>query len=568
MKKLIAVLLSLSMLTALAGCSKKSEETTKKTKKTKDTKVTETEAPTETETEPTETTEETTETEETTTTNATFAPGKDYPVSADFAISEDLTNVDYDIESTYRGYGRIVGDDRQSPVASIRKDIELIRFSPENEEQYSQLWNTLEANHVNLDHNYNNLYDQKLPDFVASLDNGQYKTDINMESGIDVFRADTQYFNYLTWQDYSEPSLENGSVITHNYRTSDGGEIMFDEVVTDRAGFAAFFEEYICGAEEYEYLFAEARELAKKISNEEEYIDFLIGYDAIYIVNNINGSRYYDLFKIPAMFAGDYIDVSYFGSTPENYILGNDVYDRITWDLDKDGDLDNVAVKFEKDEYDCIMGASIIFDGTMETPIPGNELAEDLISFTGMKLMSTDSGYYAYVSFASEEADPEVYIFFLEENAFIYIGKITGNFCNRPAYDPARFEIRNRNDIFGTGEMTSICSVIGNEGMPKKVEQFCAKDGLGVNNKEFQATLVELDGAPVGSAKIPADTTIRAISIDLDNNWIICSTLEEDESKNIVFVIDVAINDDGTITYCGKDNILQDDMFSGLRYAG
>ena len=41
MKRLIAVLLSASMVLALAGCGKKDEKETKKTKKTKATEVTE-----------------------------------------------------------------------------------------------------------------------------------------------------------------------------------------------------------------------------------------------------------------------------------------------------------------------------------------------------------------------------------------------------------------------------------------------------------------------------------------------------------------------------------------------
>ena len=64
MKRLIAVLLSASMVLALAGCGKKDEKETKKTKKTKATEVTEeTEEPFETESESESESESDTQTE-------------------------------------------------------------------------------------------------------------------------------------------------------------------------------------------------------------------------------------------------------------------------------------------------------------------------------------------------------------------------------------------------------------------------------------------------------------------------------------------------------------------------
>ena len=43
------------------------------------------------------------------------------------------------------------------------------------------------------------------------------------------------------------------------------------------------------------------------------------------------------MFKIPAVYAEDYIDMSLFGATPEYYVLQSDAYDHIMWDVDGDG---------------------------------------------------------------------------------------------------------------------------------------------------------------------------------------------------------------------------------------
>ena len=111
MKRLITLLLSVSMILALAGCGKKDEKETKKTKRTKATLVTEeTEDPFFSETETESETESDTETETETETDPPAGTGdgsriatpKDYPISSDFAISHDAENVYYSIATPFQ----------------------------------------------------------------------------------------------------------------------------------------------------------------------------------------------------------------------------------------------------------------------------------------------------------------------------------------------------------------------------------------------------------------------------------------------------------------------------------
>ena len=184
MKKLVAVLLSLSMLTAFAGCSKKTEETSKKTKKTKGTEITETEDPDEstvkpTTSEETETEASSSETSETSESSESSGSGsvrdltppkrpKDYPVSSDFKIHEDVENLQFNIISTPRAYAMGNPDVEGEPAYRIFKNVEKFDFFPNTVEGYEQLWNTVQANGENLDNSYNEAYNKELPVFIKA----------------------------------------------------------------------------------------------------------------------------------------------------------------------------------------------------------------------------------------------------------------------------------------------------------------------------------------------------------------------------------------------------------------
>ena len=565
MKKLILVLLTFSMVAASSGCSKKSEETSKKTKKTKDTEITETEDP-ETEEPETTTTPDTSESESSSESETTTSKNAgNYPISSDFVIKNDQKNLDMEIVSEPREFALLDSDNH---YAEIYKSVDMIQLSQEETEAHEQLWNTLEANHYNLNSDFDAEYDKLLPELVNSVKNGTYKTDYTLTSDITVFRADTAIISYIATKEYGTPSVSNESAIAYNYRTSDGMEYMFDDIVTDRAGFADFFEKYYADSDADDYEKAAVKDLAKRIRDVNERIDFVIGYDAIYILDRTD-STYPQYYKIPAMFAGDYLDVSLFGSTPEYYTLTNDIYNRITWDLDGDGKMDEVSVEFETDEYDSIVNAVIVLNGTEKCPVPDSELVEgsSALMFVSMRLMKTDSGFYAYLEMSLEEEDSIVYVFRYDNGHFEYQSRFEGNLGLDPCYNPDNFPITSRNDIFGTGLMKYSCSVIKHNGNPCILNDYGDKRGIGITKKEIVCIRAERGQPEEETYTIPANTAVRLYGIDPEQGWILATTLNEDSSKNVIFKLKIEIEDGYKFKY-GENSEEQDELFAGIRYAG
>lgn len=571
MKKAIALLLSLSMISALAGCKKKSEETTKKTKKTTETEVTETEAE-ESETETEATSEDTEPSESESSSEPETKPGtglKDFKLSSDFIVRNDQKNLEYEFVSTDRAFAVPTSDGR---FGMIRKDASKIQFSDAEIEAHDQLWNTLESQSAELNYVLDGQYDTLRPQLVSSIKDGSFSTDTHLNGAIWVYRADTDIFSYAIHQEIYSASLNNNSVISHTYRASDGMEYFFEDVVTDRAGFADFFEKFFSSSKADEYEKGYAKDFAKDLRNENEKIEFVISYDAIYLINTKLANPHF--FKIPAMYAADYLDVSIFGSTPEYYALEADAYNSITWDIDGDGALDLISVDYETDEYGAMIGANISINGEAKGAIPGDLLGNgDNYYYYGFNLMKTDSGFYAYLATTYEGESASTFVFHYENGQFVYVNDFVSTFGYNdvygisPYYDPSRFVVHDTNDIMGTTYIDTTCSVIGNNGMPVKTADFASKQGVGISKKEITATKIDENGNPAGTITIPANTAISLIGVDLEKDLGLFTTLEEDESTNTVFQLKVTISDGYKIAY-GDEQIPQEDLFSGIRYAG
>lgn len=571
MKKIIAVLLSLSMISALAGCKKKSEETTKKTKKTKETEVTEIETE-ESETETEATSEDTEPSESESSSEPETKPGtglKDFKLSTDFMIRNDQKNLDYEIVSTDRAFAAPTSDGR---YGMIRKDAGKVQFSPAEIDAHNQLWNSLESESGYLNTVLDEKYDELRPQLVSSVKDGSYSTDTYLYGDIWVYRADTDIFSYAIHQDISSPSLTNTSLISHTYRASDGMEYFFENVVTDRAGFADFFEKFYSNSKADEYEKGYAKDFAKDLRDENKKIEFVVSYDAIYLINTSLANPHF--FKIPAMYAADYLDVSIFGSTPEYYALVSDAYDSITWDIDGDGALDLISVDYETDEYDALIGATISINGEEKGSVPGDLLSDgDNYYYYGFNLMETDSGFYAYLATSFEEGSSSTFIFHYENGEFVYTKDFVTTFGYNdifgiaPYYDPSRFVVHDSNDIMGTTYVNTTCSVIGNNGLPVKTSDFASKRGIGISQKEITATKVDENGNPAGTITIPANTAISLIGVDMEKDLGLFKTLEEDENNNTVFQMKVTMTDGYKISY-GDEQIPQDELFLGIHYAG
>ncbi|MBP5185900.1 MAG: hypothetical protein J6040_02475 [Clostridiales bacterium] len=562
MKRLITLLLSASMILALAGCGKKDEKETKKTKRTKATLITEeTDEPSETETE--SETESETETETETDPPVVIGDGsriatpKDYPISSDFVISHDAENVYYSRATAFRAYAEPYDDNGSTMACLMLEEIDSLRFEPADIDTYNQLWNTLEAIFDQLNYNYDQLYEKLLPQFCDNIAQGKAK-DYTMKEEITFYRTDTEYFSFMVAQDY-DCDMQNASIKTYNYATSDGREITFNDIVTDKQGFSDFFIDYISNGDYYDFEIAQAKDLAANMLVDDETafpVEFLLGYDGIYFVYSEN-NVYPTIFKIPAMYCADYIDMSYFGKTPETYTLSNDGYGRITWDIYEDGVLEEIHPEFVTDEYDSIVGIDLVMDDLMRVSVPDADLVEGE-QFMGMKLVKGKYTYYVYISMALEEDACNNYVFELTgSTGFEYVGKFTGNFTDT-WYDPVQFVLTQYSEVFGTGIAGRDFSAV-NGPIPEPISDYYYKDAVVVAAKDIPCKDQSGD-----DYTIPAGTVVLLFGYEADGNELVAMTLNKDATKNKHVSIDYAI--DGYTVLINGEN--QDDLFEGIRYAG
>ena len=562
MKRLITLLLSASMILALAGCGKKDEEETKKTKRTKATLVTEeTEDPYETETESETESETETETETdppvVTGDGSRIATPKDYPISSDFAISHDAENIYYSRATAFRAYAEPYDDNGRTMACLMLEEIDSLRFEPADIDTYNQLWNTLEAIFDQLNYNYDQLYEKLLPQFSDNIAQGNVK-DYTMKEEITFYRTDTEYFSFMVAQDY-DCDMQNASSKTYNYATSDGREITFNDIVTDKQGFSDFFIDYISNGDYYDFEIAQAKDLAANMLVDDETafpVEFLLGYDGIYLVYSQN-NVYPTIFKIPAMYCGDYIDMSYFGKTPECYTLSNDGYGRITWDIFEGDELEEIHPEFVTDEYDSVVGIDLVLDDLMRVSVPDSDLVEGE-SFMGMKLVKGFNTYYVYLSMAMEEDDCNNYVFKLTGSVgFEYVGSFRGNFTGT-WYDPSLFKLTERSEVLGTGYANMDYSAVNNA-IPEPISLYCNKEAIVIAAKDIPYT----DDFGEDHT-IPAGAAVYLFDYEPGGGKLEGMLLNKDFTKSEIVTLDLSF-DGGSILINGEN---QDDVFDGIRYAG
>jgi len=575
MKRLVSILLTLTMVISIAGCSKKSEETTKKTK-TKKTSETETEEtlPPESDTEETETeTEETeeptsSETEESTKPSKSGSSGlSDYTISPDFAIRSDLKKLDYIMTKEYRAYG-FVASTEDNKIYSVTKDVDVLTIK--DEDNYSQLWNSLDGIYPTLNTNYDELYDQKLPSYVDGSATGSFA----VTSHTYVVRSDSDVFSFITYQNTYDlaSSSDKTTYKVWNYRSGDSMEYILNDIVSDRPGFANFFAEYLDGAKsmkENPHLMQEVEYLAGKISDPNAEVPFLITYDGLFII--YTDDYEFNMFKIPACYAGDYIDMSLFGTTPETYALQSDVYDHIIWDVDGDGKMDKIIATSETDEYGCLINFGIAFNDKVES-IPEDGLEISGLMLDKIYLLKTDDGFYAYADMYSEDAFPTVAVFKFDGSSFKFQNYFNNSLPSIHIdgffFDPENFTIVSSTDIMGTGYVIENVSAKGNNGFPQKTQNLGGRYTIAATKQELSVDKFNSKGAPDGKATLPANAVFVVRGIDLESRTLLCEYLDADASKNFYFQLTVdpaSGENDWSLKYNGID---QNDLFQGIFYAG
>lgn len=578
MKRLVSSVLTLAMVLSLAGCSKKSEESTRATKQTTASEATTTESETDetttTESETEETTTTESETEETTTkeseTEGSTTESKSgdsglasYTISPDFKIHSDLQKVLYETRKEKRAYG-FVASVEDNKINSLRKECDLLTVI--DEDNYSQLWNTLDGIFPAMNSNFDDIYEQKLPSYV----DGSATDSLSITNKTFVVRSDSEVFSFVTYQNTNSST---SFFKTYNYRSGDSMEYTLDDVVTDRAGFSKFFSEYISGAIKDDAYSASDLEtvkaLAKKISDPNQAVPFLLTYDGILIVYTQDYA--FSMFKIPAVYAGDYIDMSLFGGTPESYVLQSDEYNHIIWDIDGDGTLDEISAVSETDEYDSLISFGISVNGKVEK-LPDSELDYSDMGLYKFYLLKAADGFYVYAEVYLESSDAVIEVFKYDGSSFKYQKGFFGNLPNMHIdgffFDPSNFTISHSSDIMGTGYVIDNVFAEENDGMPKRIVKMGERYQIVATRQELTVNKFSNNGTPDGTATLPEKAVFAVIGIDLEKRTLLCQYLDADESKNFYFELNVdpAQNEeDYSLKYNG---IEQNDLFLGLFYAG
>lgn len=575
MKRAVSVLLSLAMVASLAGCSKKSEETTKKTNvtttsatETKEslTSESETEKTGET-TEATEKTEETTssETEDSTKASDSGASGlSNFTISPDFAIRNDLKKLDYTITKDSRAYGFIASVD-DNRITRIAKEVDMLTVK--DEDNYSQLWNSLDGIYPGLNTEYDRVFDEKLPSYV----DGSAINSLTETSHTYIVRADSDVFSFVLYQGAIDPTGSySASYKVYNYRSGDAMEYNLNDIVSDRAGFAKFFTEYLGGAlKDDNFKMEEVKQLASQISDADTAVPFLITYDGVIFVYTVD--ERFTMYKIPAAYAGDYFDMSLFGATPESYVLESDEYDHILWDVDGDGKLDNISAFTKLDDTESLTEFGISVNGNLEK-LPESELRYSYMGLSEFYLLKTDDGFYVYAELYPESSDAVVAVFKYDGSSFKFQKSFYSNLpiigIDGFFYDPANFTINNSSDIMGTGYVIDRVSAMGNDGMPKKTVNMGSRNTILATKQELVVNKVNSNGAADGTATLPAKTVFAVTGIDLDTRTVLCECLNADATQNFYFELKIDAaqgEDDWSLKIDGVD---QKDLFVGIFFAG
>ena len=467
MKRAIAVLLSMTMVLALAGCSKE-EETTKKKKSKKTTKTEDTEDPDDTD--PSESTDETdptddtdpTDTSETADSSTSGTTSSGDPFNMDLpALTHDLQLLTFKNDPVEHYYGELGANDEiyQAMYSLDVYSVEDAGFTALND-YLDQVNSGYESRLAGL---YESSLDT-LSDLVADADPDAYWGETLYNYSLyKIYRTDSKVSSFYT-VDYASSSDAEGSIVYHNLDSKTAEVITFDDVVFDRSAFAEVLNEYILPSDPDDYserieernsTLTSLIEMVKSGSD----ISFLMTQNTIILFQEgpSAGEVMTYSFSIPVLHLGGCVDLSYFTSTPAYYCLTADDNDEIYWDFDEDGSLDIVTVTGLMDGYDFDL--EISYNGNISPSGDFNFDFEEAYGVCWTTMVHTDSGYYLYVELMVEDPVNPTLIYHLENGVFEYVD-YTNEIAWTP-YNPVNMRILKRSDLIGTGSYSVECTLIG-----------------------------------------------------------------------------------------------------------
>lgn len=564
MKRSILALLTIAFVLSSFACAKKEEQKT-----TPGNPITETTTESTTTTEkPTETTEDTT----TETTTEAITPAPSIPVEIPEAAFGDIPEVSHDLKALKLTNNPVEHHYCQSSGQSeynhfyIEVDSDCYALDGEAYPEMAEVLNKYFSEQTSG-------CEESYAHFLSEMEDVDAHDDENSmreSREVTITRADSIALSFYTVTDASLP-MSGGSQVTEyfNYDVKTATPIDLYDIVTDEKVFADVVKykaiEQFSAPPEVSYqdeqltLFLDA---ADKIANKEKF-DFSLSSNCLTLCapDPNPGSSWIYTMTISVIDLGGCIDLSYFDSTPSSYTLIADEGGEIKWDFDGDGVLDVLKVEDDSGE-----GLSIALNGTK---FDQNEV-EKYIYNTWLStsfMTHTSNGDFLYVVMSDEFAADDTLVYQLIDGQLKAMGR-TGMFKFLP-YDPDYCFLIERVDVVGSGGMYIPCSIATKDGLPIITDSYYK-----ASNSTCNAGIAKIDlkaKSDGGAFTVAAGTSLKLLGIDPEKKLAYFTTLNQDESLNQTFQLDLYVYSDEYVTFYAAevDGVTgSDELFTGLFTAG
>ncbi len=566
MKRIISIILGMSMVLALAGCSKKEETTKKKSKKTKvTTEESETEDP---ETDPTDTEETdptTSETSDTSDTTDTTPSDTSTPaVPGTSTIEHTLEDLGFYNLPTDRAYAVAYTDGSITTMTGVSEYFDDYYFDLTG---YDALENALDGIYGGVAVDNDDAYDEAREKFIEDMKDGQYHLTVSRECRTLLFRADSAVTSFLLTTTTSDDVPFEPA--TYNLRSENGETIGFNDVITDREAFCDFVDSYLVKAPEVNKLLSdEISDILTNIRTGKD-IDFTLGFDGIFLF--IEQDLY---FKVPVHMLADCVNMEFFNNTPEYYTLVSDATNVIEWDVDDDNVPDKLKLEVTYDEYDAFETMTLWFNNE-SAKVPDDVLSELPGGVDDFYYMHASTGDFVIVNFY-DEFGPGYYCFKIDGQQVSYSCAKDGHFGGFP-YNPECFTFCVWTDVFGTSDFYGDF-YLDATGQALLDESFVYRSFYGVNNTavtkvDVEAVKVDISASgdqleDVETFTLPAGTVLQYVFLDPYESRIVFSTIEENEEDEIFLKLPLDYEDLPEETVIKIGGMAQTELFDGLRFAG
>ena len=548
MKKLVAILLSMSMVLAASACTKETEETKKKKKTKKTTEDTEDSDTSETD-EPSDS--DTSDTEDTTDTTTTA------PVSTGTWVFDDtLEDLGmYYPQNNFRSYGSYDADSETGYY--LVGNIEDFYF--EDDPEFDALQDAIDEVIGPLQRETDSAIADAADAYQKALAAGEDPVSDMIYFSLALYREDSQVFSFAIVDSYKWAWED---VEAYNFRL-DGTPIKFTDVVTDTSAFADYFESLVdeIYPDGYE---AEFYVDVIKDRIKDGTIPFCLVYDGIQLF--CEGTT---PIKISAFGAEDMLNMEYFGKTPQYYSLIGDYNYSVTWDFNGDGNMDTVSAKAvpNGDEFCDI---EVTLNGN--TINSSTDLGIDIYAYylDTAFVMYSDCGYHLYVITTSIDGYEDCLIFDINGDKPVYLDDFGMMFTNKTFIDPIGFEMHTYYDLLGTVKLTNNYTTVGYslEGIPAYTNNYFDSDQFSITTKaSINGKIIDKStSSEIGDITIAPDTTVRCAYFDVSTEELILEVLNFDRSQNQLVKVNFEFDSDEWAFYIDGVDIY--DLFYDIMFYG